>query len=879
MAGRRLLDAARLFSASGSIAKHHFNIRSQQWELFTQTSSLAKAVKNQTDRVTLTARAAYALSRRVNETGPAYAQTSRHEEPIPSRETVQGADGAGIHDEGLSQDHHWERSEQNSATEAPPTEDLHVIQEKARRHPLPDGTIPPEGANLDPSPSRQGTDTFNQRPVTDAPKDPLAEQHSIIKDLHPTESDASTIPIPTSQDSHADDKVKMQRKSEFQIPSVSGHSQSTPTLGQDTFNVRPTQSSIELSSLPRTKIPKSTEDTQGGDDHVNDGQINQEVYYSSKGHPAQPPIPQQEAIPAQDDMPEGINTDIFHSPRVASLLGGGAREDRRKAYELKMKAARKGSTQPIQESVKAADNNADTFSTRPGTSSPEAAVSHIPAAEPAAPVIETTTQISDKETQELADAMAADATAAASSTVESDTPNTPYQLRESAVPSSRFGRLWQYGGLATSMAFGAVGESLRRITGGAAAAASGSLLLSPANMERLVAKLSRMRGAALKLGQMMSFQDSKMLPPAINAVLQRVQDSADYMPPWQRNKQLASNLGADWKDLFSSFEDIPIAAASIGQVHRATLASNGREVAVKIQYPGVRGSIDSDLSNLSLLLTASRLLPPGLFLDKTIANARTELGWECDYTREAECGSRFATLLEDETATFRVPQVFSEACGPEVLTAELMHGKGVTKIPDLSQEERDWIGTQVLRLCLRELMEWRFMQTDPNWTNFLYNRGSGLSERRLELLDFGASREFPESFVTPYVQLLIAASTHDRNACRDLSIKLGYLTGAESQAMLTAHVDSILTLAEPFDSGRTGDYYDFKDQTITDRVREKIGLMVRERLAPPPEETYSLHRKLSGAFLLCARLGANVPAKKLFEDAVTKWKQSKGESI
>jgi aarF domain-containing kinase len=879
MAGRRLLDAARLFSASGSIAKHHFNIRSQQWELFTQTSSLAKAVKNQTDRVTLTARAAYALSRRVNETGPAYAQTSRHEEPIPSRETVQGADGAGIHDEGLSQDHHWERSEQNSATEAPPTEDLHVIQEKARRHPLPDGTIPPEGANLDPSPSRQGTDTFNQRPVTDAPKHPLAEQHSIIKDLHPTESDASTIPIPTSQDSHADDKVKMQRKSEFQIPSVSGHSQSTPTLGQDTFNVRPTQSSIELSSLPRTKIPRSTEDTQGGDDHVNDGQINQDVYYSSKGHPAQPPIPQQEAIPAQDDMPEGINTDIFHSPRVASLLGGGAREDRRKAYELKMKAARKGSTQPIQESVKAADNNADTFSTRPGTSSPEAAVSHIPAAEPAAPVIETTTQISDKETQELADAMAADATAAASSTVESDTPNTPYQLRESAVPSSRFGRLWQYGGLATSMAFGAVGESLRRITGGAAAAASGSLLLSPANMERLVAKLSRMRGAALKLGQMMSFQDSKMLPPAINAVLQRVQDSADYMPPWQRNKQLASNLGADWKDLFSSFEDIPIAAASIGQVHRATLASNGREVAVKIQYPGVRGSIDSDLSNLSLLLTASRLLPPGLFLDKTIANARTELGWECDYTREAECGSRFATLLEDETATFRVPQVFSEACGPEVLTAELMHGKGVTKIPDLSQEERDWIGTQVLRLCLRELMEWRFMQTDPNWTNFLYNRGSGPSERRLELLDFGASREFPESFVTPYVQLLIAASTHDRNACRDLSIKLGYLTGAESQAMLTAHVDSILTLAEPFDSGRTGDYYDFKDQTITDRVREKIGLMVRERLAPPPEETYSLHRKLSGAFLLCARLGANVPAKKLFEDAVTKWKQSKGESI
>ncbi|KAH0009118.1 hypothetical protein KCU80_g21588, partial [Aureobasidium melanogenum] len=101
MAGRRLLDAARLFSASGSIAKHHFNIRSQQWDVFTQTSSLAKAVKNQTDRITLTARAAYALSRRVNETGPAYTQATRHEEPIPSQETVQGADGTNTHEEGL----------------------------------------------------------------------------------------------------------------------------------------------------------------------------------------------------------------------------------------------------------------------------------------------------------------------------------------------------------------------------------------------------------------------------------------------------------------------------------------------------------------------------------------------------------------------------------------------------------------------------------------------------------------------------------------------------------------------------------------------------------------------------------------------------------
>lgn len=441
----------------------------------------------------------------------------------------------------------------------------------------------------------------------------------------------------------------------------------------------------------------------------------------------------------------------------------------------------------------------------------------------------------------------------------------PYTLRESRVPSSRFGRLWQYAGLGTSMAFGAVGEGLRRVTGGAASA-GGSLMLSPGNLEILVAKLSRMRGAALKLGQMISFQDIKMLPPEIRDVLQRVQDSADYMPASQRNKVLASNLGDNWRDLFESFEDVPIAAASIGQVHKAVLKSTGQAVAVKVQYPGVANSIDSDLSNLSILLTASRLLPKGLFLDKTIANARTELGWECNYTREAECQTRFRDLLQDDTDVFTVPKVFTEASGPTVLTAELMHGVGVTKLKTLTQEQRDWIGTQILRLCLREIVEFKFMQTDPNWTNFLYNA----EKKKIELLDFGASRDYPDEFVEPYVNILIGASKGDKNAIRDRSIDLGYLTGSESPAMLEAHIQSVLTLAEPF-SNAGPEVYDFRDQTITDRVRGLIPTMVKERLAPPPEETYSLHRKLSGAFLLCARLGSRVPCKGLFEKAVQTW--------
>lgn len=421
------------------------------------------------------------------------------------------------------------------------------------------------------------------------------------------------------------------------------------------------------------------------------------------------------------------------------------------------------------------------------------------------------------------------------------------------VPSARLSRLASFGQLAGGIAGGMLAEGARRLASGERPRMS-DLLLTPANAMRVTEQLSRLRGAAMKLGQMISLDAGDILPAELTAIMAQLRDAAHFMPPAQLNKVLIAEWGPDWRRKFARFDATPIAAASIGQVHRAVLP-DGRVLAIKVQYPGVAASIDADVDNVATLLRMSGLLPATLDVAPLLAEAKRQLHEEADYRREAAQMRRYRDLLAGDPA-FVMPDPVDELSGERVLAMDFIPGSAIETLGQAPRETRDAAMGALFSLVLRELFEFGHMQTDPNFANFRWQADTG----RIILLDFGAARAVPEETSRAYRALMRAGLTEDRQALRDALVAIGFVT----PAIMQSHGHAIDNMIEVLlgHLGKPG-LFDFADRSFVEQVRGSAEVIAADRAAwhIPPANTLFVQRKVSGTAMLAVRMQARLPLR------------------
>ncbi|MCR9547308.1 ABC1 kinase family protein [Vibrio antiquarius] len=433
--------------------------------------------------------------------------------------------------------------------------------------------------------------------------------------------------------------------------------------------------------------------------------------------------------------------------------------------------------------------------------------------------------------------------------------------KERSLPTHRISRFSKFASLATRVAGNVIAEGTKQIAKGNKPKAK-DLLLTPQNIARLTDQLAHLRGAAMKLGQMLSMDAGDVLEPELADILSRLRSNADPMPAKQLNAVMESSLGTNWKAEFLSFNFKPIASASIGQVHQA-YSDAGDNLAVKVQYPGIRKSIDSDVDNVGTLLKVVGLIPESVDYKGLLEEAKKQLHDEADYTREAQFAIRYHDALK-EHPHFVVPKIHTESCSDSVLAMEFIDGVPIEHIEHYDQSTRDFVMHSLLELLFRELFEFKMVQTDPNFANYLYIE----STRQIGLLDFGATREYSERFSAGYRKAFASVINNDEQGLNDALEQIGFFSQTILPDQRQAILDLVKMACEPM---LVDEPYDFKASGLAQKLREAgtILSMEQEYWHTPPADALFLHRKIGGMYLLAARIGAKVNIRQLVQPYLT----------
>lgn len=430
-----------------------------------------------------------------------------------------------------------------------------------------------------------------------------------------------------------------------------------------------------------------------------------------------------------------------------------------------------------------------------------------------------------------------------------------------AVPTSRLSRIGRLGSLAGRIAGNVVSQGAGQLLKGEKPALS-SLLLTPKNISNIADQLASMRGAAMKLGQLISMDAGDFLPEELAVILGRLRDDADPMPKDQLIVTLNQSWGEKWQDDLLYFSFAPIAAASIGQVHKV-ITMDGRMLAVKVQYPGVKKSIDSDVDNVATLIKLTGLVPKSLDINPLLQEAKAQLHQEADYVREADMLNRYRALVESTdipnkgSNAFVIPQTFAPLTTSTVLAMDFIEAQDLDALINEPQDVRDAVMTALMNLFFNEIFHFKLLQSDPNLANYQFNPDT----KEIVLLDFGATRDVPDAISAQYQALLNSAAANDKAMMQQAAFRIGLIDESHSQTQ----VDAVINIGmEACEAIRCEGAYDFGQSDLIARLHEKGMALTMEHnfWHTPPVDALFIHRKLGGLFLLAKRLKAKVDMRK-----------------
>jgi len=374
--------------------------------------------------------------------------------------------------------------------------------------------------------------------------------------------------------------------------------------------------------------------------------------------------------------------------------------------------------------------------------------------------------------------------------------------------------------------------------------------------EDVAATLGTMKGVLMKIGQMASYVDDGLAPP-VRRTLGRLQDSVPPMSAELAAGVVTEELGAPPGEVFATWDPEPIAAASIGQVHRA-ITRDGQAVAVKVQYPGIAQTIAADLGNVGLLRSLLRVAAPSQDVDSLIEELRERIGEELDYVREAGNQRLFAAYF-DGHPTIHVPKIVDGLSAGRVVTSELATGARFTELLTWPQEQKDLAAETIYRFTFRSLYEAHAFNGDPHPGNYLFHR-----DGRVTFLDFGLVKYFTPEELQPLVHMVkYLCVDEDPEAFRRAMEDADFLTAGaplpteqivEHMALFydTVRTRGPRTMTQGYASAVARRYFDFRNPLAA--------------YARIPRSYVILQRINLGMFALLGELGATADWRAIAEE-------------